>query len=96
MTADDGIIQKLHAWEGQLLAITGGPRKKASEDWTVSTQRRLRYGRHHFARCGFQSLVQRLLRKPFDWAKDVASFASLHTCAPTIASTSVEEAPANR
>eukprot|EP00959_Pyramimonas_sp_CCMP1952_P272937 5705501-Pyramimonas_sp.AAC.1 len=75
MTADEGTIQKLYAWGGQLLAIIGGLRKKASEDWTVYTQRRLRYGRHHFARYGFQSLVQRFLRKQFDWAKDVASFA---------------------
>eukprot|EP00959_Pyramimonas_sp_CCMP1952_P395524 8287743-Pyramimonas_sp.AAC.1 len=49
MTADKGTIQKSYAWEGQLLAIIGGLRKKSSEDWTVYTQRRLRYGRHRFA-----------------------------------------------
>eukprot|EP00959_Pyramimonas_sp_CCMP1952_P030101 631137-Pyramimonas_sp.AAC.1 len=96
MAADEGTIQKLCAWEGHLLAIIGGLRKKASEDWTVYAQRRLRYCRHHFARYGFQSLVQRFLRKQFDWAKDVASFACPRTCAPAIAPPSVEEAPANR
>eukprot|EP00959_Pyramimonas_sp_CCMP1952_P107336 2244340-Pyramimonas_sp.AAC.1 len=75
MTADEDTIQKLHAWERQLLASIGGLRKKASDDWTLYTQRRLRYGRRDFTRYGFQSLVKRFLRKQFDWAKDVASFA---------------------
>eukprot|EP00959_Pyramimonas_sp_CCMP1952_P406200 8512892-Pyramimonas_sp.AAC.1 len=63
-TLDRVTVEKLRVWEGRLLAILTGRRKRKEEEGAVHTKSRLLTGGRRFHEGGFQTVVQRFVKKP--------------------------------
>jgi len=71
-TIDSNSLKFIHAREGGLLAKMLWRSKRRDENWTLFLTRRIRAGRALLHRTGRESLVQRVLRKQWEWAKDIS------------------------
>ena len=71
-TVDANSLKFIHTREGGLLSKLLWRSKRRDESWSIFLTRRIRAGRELLRRAGRESLVQRVLRKQWEWAKDVS------------------------
>eukprot|EP00959_Pyramimonas_sp_CCMP1952_P154956 3241979-Pyramimonas_sp.AAC.1 len=71
-TIDSNSLKFIHAREGGLLANMLWWSERREENWTLFLTKRIRAGRALLHRTGRESLVQRVLRKQWEWAKDIS------------------------